>query len=621
MLAPAILRALSRSGELMKRVIVIGALTGLMLPASMGAQDAKDSSTVASARTDWPTVGNDPGGTKHTSLADITPANVGGLAPAWSYAPGGPMPLVIDNTMYFVSAGNVVALAADSGTEIWKFPLSKATTGASVRRGVTYWPGRSGQAPRVLVTITSGRLVQLDAKTGQLVPGVGVIDLENGIMDRIPGGEAYAIAAPIAVYQNLAIFAGRTGEHNRWGIPGDLRGFDLLTGKEVWRFHTVPQPGEPNFGTWGLNGWQDRKGPGSWQPLTVDHQNGLVFVALGNAVDQNFGNSRPGTNLYAASVVALEAATGKYRWHFQITRHDIYDWDLNAPPMFGEVQRNGERIPAIIQMTKTGYIYFLNRLTGEPIFGVEERPVPPTDALGDAAWPTQPFPVKPEPITRNSMSRDEVSKISPESEKYCTEIYDQAVQMGPYTPYGMVPSLSFPSSTGGGSNDGGSFDPQRGMVFATARNLGTIGQLSAMLSSDVLPSFGKTKMPGEFYVDRDGYPCNAPPWAELFGISANTGDIVWRVPLGEYTELTAKGIPKTGTASNSGAPMSTAGGLVFIGGTSDGQFRAFDSMTGKELWSASPGFNVGDFAISYRGANGKQYVAISGPRLIAYALP
>ena len=219
------------------------------------------------------------------------------------------------------------------------------------------------------------------------------------------------------------------------------------------------------------------------------------------------------------------------------------------------------------------------------------------------------------------MTRAEVSKISPDAQAYCTEIYDQAVQMGPYTPYGMVPSISFPGSTGGGSNHGGAFDPGRGMVFATARNVATIGQLSAMLSSDVLPSFGKTKMPFDYYLDRDGYPCNAPPWSELFGINANTGDIVWRVPLGEYKELTAKGIAKTGTASNSGAPLATAGGLVFMGGTLDGQFRAFDSATGKELWSASPGFNVANYAISYRGANNKQYVVISGPRIVAYALP
>jgi glucose dehydrogenase len=575
----------------------------------------------AQSPTDWPAVAGDVGGMKYASVDQITPANVAKLLPAWTYQPGGPTPIVIDNLMYFVAAGAVVALNADTGVEAWKFPLIRATAGGAIRRGMTYWPGVAPHRPRVLVTMSGGKLVQLDAVTGQLVPDVGVIDLENGIMDRIPEGEPYTIASPVAVYKNLAIFPGRTGEHNRWGIPGDLRGFDLLTGKEMWRFHTVPHPGDPNFGTWGLNGWQDRKGPGSWQPLTVDNENGLVFVALGNAVDQNYGNSRPGANLYSASVVALDAATGAYRWHYQTARHDIYDGDLNAPPMFAAVNRNGQRIPAIVQMTKVGLLFFLNRLTGEPLFGIEERPVPPTDALGDAAWPTQPFPIKPEPITRLSMTRAEVSRISPEAQKYCTEIYDQAVQMGPYTPYGMVPSISFPGSTGGGSNHGGAFDPARGLVFATARNVATIGQLSAMLSSDVLPSFGKTKMPFDYYLDKDGYPCNAPPWSELFGINANTGDIVWRVPLGEYKELTAKGIPKTGTASNSGAPLATAGGLVFIGGTLDGQFRAFDSMTGKELWSVSPGFNVGNYAISYKGANGKQYVVISGPRLIAYALP
>jgi quinoprotein glucose dehydrogenase len=558
---------------------------------------------------------------KYSTADQVTPANVSQLTQAWTYANGGPAPIVVGNLMYFVAGGNVVALNADAGTEAWKFTLADAAPGGAIRRGMTYWPGTPPQVPRVLVTMSAGKLVQLDAGTGKLVPEAGVIDLVSGIMDRIPGGESYTIASPVAVYRNLAIFPGRTGEHNRWGIPGDLRGFDLLTGKEVWRFHTVPQPGDPNFGTWGMNGWQDRKGPGSWQPLTVDNENGLVFVALGNAVDQNYGNSRPGSNLYSASVVALEAATGKYKWHFQTAHHDIYDGDLNAPPMFAQVERSGRRIPAIVQMTKTGLLFFLNRLTGEPLFEVEERPVPPSDALGDAAWPTQPFPVKPEPITRLSMTRAEVSKISPEAEKYCTEIYDQAVQMGPYTPYGMVPSISFPGSTGGGSNNGGSFDPGRGMVFATARNVATIGQLSAMLSSDVLPSFGKTKMPFEYYLDRDGYPCNAPPWAELFGINANTGDIVWRVPLGEYKELAEKGIAKTGTATNTGAPVATAGGVVFIGGTADGQFRAFDAMTGKELWTASPGFNVGGNAVVYQGANGKQYVVISGPRLIAYALP
>jgi quinoprotein glucose dehydrogenase len=555
---------------------------------------------------------------KYSPLADVTPANVATLKQAWTYETGGPSPIVIDNVMYFNAGGNVIAINPETGAEIWKFQLSSATTGAPVRRGLTYWPGNAASLPRILVTLTQGKLVQLDAKTG--VMAAPVMDLVNGIMDKF-SGEAYAVAAPVAVYKNVIVVTGRTGEQGRWGIPGDPRGFDLLTGKELWRFHVVPYAGDENFGTWGLNGWQDRRGPGTWQPMTVDHENGLVFIALGNATDQNYGASRPGDNLYAASVIALDVMTGKRKWHFQVTHHDIYDWDLNAAPMFAETTQNGRKIPVIIQSTKQGYVFILNRLTGDPIFGVEERIVPPTDAVGDTAARTQPFPVKPVPLSRDSMSRAEIAKISPESEKYCTELYDQSVNIGPYTPYGMVPSLSFPGSTGGGSNDGGAVDPVRGMTFQNVRNVGTIAQLTPMMSSGTLPSFGKTKMPGEYFLDKNGYPCNAPPWAELFGINVNTGDIVWRVPLGEYKELTARGIPRTGTATNSGAPMATAGGLVFMGGTSDGQFRAFDSMTGKELWSASPGFNVGDWAISYKGANGKQYIVVSGARMVAYALP
>jgi quinoprotein glucose dehydrogenase len=196
----------------------------------------------------------------------------------------------------------------------------------------------------------------------------------------------------------------------------------------------VPQPGEPNFGTWGPDGWQDRRGPGSWVNMTVDVANGLVFVPMGQPTDQNFGNSRPGTNLYSSSLLALDAATGKLKWHFQMTHHDIYDWDANAPPTLIDVTRNGEKIPALAQSTKQGLMFILNRLTGEAIFGVEERPVPPLDAPGDQTWPTQPFPVKPAPISRTSMTRDEVNKTSPASEKVCKALYDTMVQSGPYTP-------------------------------------------------------------------------------------------------------------------------------------------------------------------------------------------
>jgi glucose dehydrogenase len=356
--------------------------------------------------------------------------------------------------------------------------------------------------------------------------------------------------------------------------------------------------------------------------MSVDTANDLVFIALGNATDQNYGNSRPGENLYATSLLALQASTGKRKWHFQMTHHDIYDWDLASPPALIDATKDGQRVPAVAQMTKQGLMFMFHRLTGEPLFGVEERPVPRFDAPGDQAWPTQPFPVKPTGLAREGMTRKEVSKISPEAEKYCTEIFDKSVNMGPYTPYGMVPSLVFPGSEGGGGWGGVSSSPALGLVFVNTRHLGVIAQLQSSMSSGVLPSFGKQKVPTNFYVDQQGYPCNAPPWAELIAVSTSTGDVTWRTPLGEYEELTKKGIKGTGTAVNDGGPIATASGLVFIGSTSDLGFRAFDGKSGKELWRATLDADVLMTPLTYQGANGKQYVAaVAGGGDTAFHIP
>ena len=450
-------------------------------------------------------------------------------------------------------------------------------------RGISYWPGATQAVARIVIATTNGFLIQLDAKTGKPLPEpIGVVNLSTGVTEKFGGG--YATNTAPAIYKNLAIVAARTGEQGRYGLPGDPRAFNVITGEEVWRFHVVPGPEDENFGTWGLNGWQDRRGPGVWVPMTVDPVNDLVFVPLGNATDQNFGNSRPGLNLYATTLLAIQASTGKRKWHFQLTHHDICDWDVNSPPALIEAMKDGQRVPAVAQMTNQGLLFIFNRLTGEPIFGVEERPVPRFDALGDQAWPTQPFPLKPAGLTRDSMTRAEVSKISPEAEKYCTEVFDKAVNMGPYTPYGMLPSLVFPGSEGGGGWGGVAANPALGLVFVNTRHLGVIAQLQPMMSSNVLPSFSKSKVPTNFYTDPQGYPCNAPPWSELVAVSTSTGDIVWRTPLGEYKDLTAKGILGTGTALNDGGPIATASGLVFIGATADLSFRAFDAKTGKELW-------------------------------------
>jgi glucose dehydrogenase len=585
----------------------------------LGLAAALGATLAAQTAGDWPTVGNDPGSSKYSLLTQITPANVATLKTAWTYDLGVPAsgytvtPIVINNAMYLPAGTTIISLKADTGTELWKFDLASIPAIASTNpspggRGISYWSGTAQTGPRIVIATTNGFLVQLNAKTGKPIVGpAAVVNLSTGVMEKF-GGQ-WATNMPPAIYKNLAIVAGRTGEQGRYGTPGDPRAFNLLTGKEVWRFHVVPQPGDANFGTWGPDGWQDRRGPGIWTPVTVDPVNDLVFFPLGNATDQNFGNSRPGTNLYATSLLVLQASTGKYKWHFQTTHHDIYDWDLSSPPSLIDVTRDGQKVPVVAQMTKVGLLFMFNRLTGEPLFGTEERPVPRFDAPGDQAWPTQPFPLKPTGLTRDGMTRKEVSKISPEAEKYCTDLFDKSVNMGPYTPYGMVPSLVFPGSEGGGGWGGASGNPALGLVFVNTRHVGVIAQLQSSTSSGVLPSFGKTKVPTNFYVDQQGYPCNAPPWSELVAVSATTGDIVWRTPLGEYKELTAKGILGTGTAVNDGGPIATASGLVFIGATSDFGFRAFDAKTGRELWRATLDNDVLMTPLSYQGANGKQFVA------------
>ena len=613
----------------MKRLLALAAALRPALGVGLAAQKpaapapakpaaAATARPVAAAPTrDWPTVGNDPGSMKFSPLTQITPENVTQLATAWTYDMGIPAagytvtPIVVANVMYFPVGTTIVGLRADTGKEVWKFDLKTlkdiGPNPSAGGRGISYWPGTARVKPRIVIDTTNGFIVQLDARTGEPVPGpAGMINLATGVTEKFGGG--YSTNTPPALYKNLAIIAARTGEQGRYGLPGDPRAFDLLTGKEVWRFRVVPQPGDENFGTWGLNGWQDRRGPGVWVPMTVDPVNDLVLIPLGNATDQNYGGSRPGLNLYATTLLALRASTGKRVWHQQLTHHDIYDWDVNCPPAMIEATIDGKKVPAVAQMTKQGLFFMFNRLTGEPLFGVEERPVPRFDAPGDQAWPTQPFPVKPTGVTRDSMTRKEVSKISPEAEKYCTELFDKSVNMGPYTPYGMLPSLVFPGSEGGGSWAGVAFDPTRELVFLNTRHLGVIAQLQPSVSSGVLPSFGKQKVPTNFYVDQQGYPCNQPPWSEIMAISAATGDIVWRTPLGEYPELTKKGILGTGTAINDGGPIATASGLVFIGATADFGFRAFDAKTGKELWRATLPDDSLMTPLTYAGADGKQYV-------------
>jgi quinoprotein glucose dehydrogenase len=608
---------------------------------------------------DWVQVNGNAANSKYSALKQITPANVSNLTKAWSHPGGGGSltALAVDGVVYYPSGTNVFALNGETGKEIWKTDLSTLITaqpedavnaargadfgkgraegprgpapkpgflalGNSAKYGVAYWRGTGSIGPRIVIATGGGYLIQLDAKTGQLIKDFGnngALDLRIGVMEKMNLSD-YTPGAQATIYKNYAIVAPRTSENGRYGTPGDPRAFDLLTGKMVWRFHVIPHPGEDNFGQWGMEGWEDRRGAGSWVPMSVDTANGLVFMATGNATDQDYGGTRPGTNLYATSVLALDGDTGKLRWYFQTTHHDIYDWDVPSPPVpFEMTDKSGGKIPAVAQSTKNGYLFILNRLTGKPLLPIEERHIPPTDAPGEQASPTQPVPLYPAgTISRVSMTRDEVANLSPVSHKLCLDIYDNVVQMGEGTPYGMVPSLVFPSSTGGANSGGVTFDPNTNTLFLNVQDLGTIAMLTPALSVGEYETLSKSKIPFE---DADGHPCSAPPWGEVEAIDPTTGEFKWRQPIGEYKELTAKGIPPTGQVPHGGAIV-TAGGLLFDAGTEDKMLRAFDPNTGKVLWKSElPGAGLST-PMTFQGKDGKQYVVIATTRTLeAFALP
>lgn len=595
------------------------------------------------AQTDWPAYGHDPGQTRYSPLRQIDTGNVGRLRRAWTYHTGETgrqfetSPLVIGDTLYLTTQNQrVVALDAVSGHEIWTYDPKVARV--REHRGVSYWPGDSRTPPRIVMGTADGRLIALDARTGKPAGEFGdngAVDLRAGVADDFPKA-AYGITSPPAIYKDLAIVGPSTQEGPDHGPSGDPRAYDIHTGKLVWRFHTVPRPGEPGNDTWGPGGWKDRAGPSLWGLISVDTERGMVFVPTGNPADSFYGGNRKGTDLYANSVVALDAATGELRWYYQMVHHDIFDYDVAGAPALITVVRNGRKIPAVAEITKMGLLFILNRETGQPIFGVEERPVPKSDVPGEDAWPTQPFPIKPPALARNTISRDDVFERTAESKRYCLELFDRLRNEGPYTPYGLTKAtLEFPGAMGGGNWGGVSFDPSLGYIFVNTTNMGAWGHMAQTPAGSPTPYRNESGYAR--FLDQDGYPCQRPPWGELSAVNANTGDVVWRVPLGNFDEIAAAGFPNAGTP-NVGGSVATAGGLVFIAATNDFRFRAFDSKTGKELWSARLDATGNASPITYRGRDGRQYIVIAsgGPAhlrnvgdntknvadsLIAFALP
>ncbi|HWX89795.1 MAG TPA: PQQ-binding-like beta-propeller repeat protein [Rhizomicrobium sp.] len=566
---------------------------------------------------EWPTYGHDYGDTRYSPLAQITPANVAGLRPVWTYhmrPPGARRgfassentPLVMGGVMY-VSApyGRVVALDAETGKQRWAYEVPSGDQPAT--RGVSYWPGAK---PEIVFGTRAGLLIALHAENGAPVKSFGkegVIDLHSDtVMQGFPKAALGVTSAPV-IYKNLIITGSRNQETPQQGASGQVRAFDVRTGREVWHFNGVPQPGEKFHDSWDGDSWIKRSGVNVWTGLTLDAKRGIAYLPFAAPTFDQSGNDRKGPSLFSNSLVAVNAATGKYLWHFQALHHDLWDYDLPLTTLV-EVKKsnakNGRTIPAIAVMSKASLLFLLDRVTGKPIYDIKEVPVPTdTDMIGEAPSPTQPMSVTP-PLGRTSFAMSELANLTPQQKEGCDKIIKSMnITGGKFLQPQRVDSgvARFPGSWGGIDWSHAAFDPKSGTYVLN---------ISDMASPQVM-----VRKADGTYDMRDGYqwfwdkvshmPCQRPPWGSLWAVNVNTGAILWRSTLGVTDGLAD---PNTGRP-NVGGPIATGGGLIFIGATDDKRLRAFDTKTGKELWTFMLPASLYGTPLTYQGRHGKQYVA------------
>ena len=583
---------------------------------------------------EWPMYRGDLAGTGYSVMAEINVSNVGALQRAWTYSLASSTdgargtnsqatPIVVGDVMYTPSADRVVALDPMTGAQLWSHSVTDA---APSRRGVAYWSGEGDTAPRVI--FTAGRLlIALDAASGAPVSEFG----SGGEVDMVVPYNSVPL-----VYQNV-VFVGANTPPGTSGGVGNARAYDARTGDKLWEFSSVPQPGSVGHDTWEGDSWEGRLGANAWPfYFTMDAERGLVYLPLAAPLPFPYGGDRPGANLFANSVVAVDILTGEYRWHFQTIHHDLWDHDPPAAPVLFEAPLpGGMTVPALGLTTKSGYVYLLNRETGEPLFGVEERPVAASDVPGEVSYPTQPIPVKPPPASRVSYEPSDLvtaEDTSPEHVAACTELLESVGEIynaGPFTPWafrgpGVAPrtTLLFPGLLGGHNWGGGAFDPNSGYVFVFSRDVGTFGWMEEAPADAAVPYRRGGPRPGNFEVDMGDsrWPCQKPPWGRMTAIDASTGDVAWQVPLGvtDALPLDRRNTGRPGRA----AAIVTGGGLLFVASTDDNRFRALEAVSGRELWVDALEARGNANPMTYGGADGRQYVVIVAiDQIIAYRLP
>lgn len=672
---------------------------------------------------DWPVYGGSPGNLHYSSLTQINTKNVSQLQKVWSYDTGEKggletSPLIVGGVLYaYTPTQKVVALDAATGKLIWKFASPGGGVPARAERGLAYW--HDGREARIFAGVAS-YVYAIDAATGKGISSFGEdgrIDLRENLRGD-PKDQSVSITSPGVVYKDLLILGDATPEQLP-APPGDIRAYDVRTGKLRWSFHTIPHPGEFGYETWPKDAWTYSGAANNWCGMTLDAERGIVYVPTGSAATDWYGADRVGDDLFANTLLALDAETGKRVWHFQGVRHDLWDRDFPAPPALVTVVRNGREIPAVAQTTKQGYLFVFNRLDGTPLFPIEYRKFPASTVPGEVAAAEQPVPTKPAPFARQKLTEDLLTTRTPEAHQWALEQFRTFVSDGQFVPNRIgQQTVMFPGYDGGGEWGGPAFDPQTHIIYINSNDVGLtnaliphvpgtggrslyLSQCSVCHRADLkgtppqFPSLigikekmqpsqiaeivqhGKGRMPPfpnikeaqltrlveylrnagsmeeplaagssppdkgairtydttgyKKFLDPEGYPANATPWGTLNAINLNTGEYVWRVTLGQYPELVAKGLPDTGS-ENYGGPVVTAGGVLFIGATVlDKKFRAFDKATGKLLWEASLPLSANATPATYE-VNGRQYVVIAaggdrdpstpkGGVYVAFALP
>jgi len=566
---------------------------------------------------EWPAYGHDYGDTRYSPLKQITPSNVAGLKPAWTYhmrtadrasrgfAPSQNTPIVVKGVMYVSTPyGRVVALDAETGRQLWAYQVPGGDQPAT--RGVAYWPGDGKSGPQIIFGTRGGLLIALRAQNGAPVKSFGkdgVVDLHSdAVMQGFPDAALGVTSAP-AIYKNLIITGSRTQETPQQGASGRVRAFDVRTGREVWHFNGVPQPGEKFHDTWEGDSWVKRSGVNVWVGLTLDAKRGIAYLPFGAPTFDQSGNDRKGESLFSNSLVAVDAATGKYLWHFQALRHDLWDYDLPLTTLV-DVKKGGRTIPAIAVMSKASLLFLLDRVTGKPIYDIKDMPVPTeTDMVGEKVSPTQPMSITP-PLGRTSFKMSELANLTPQQKAGCEKlIQDQkVVDAGYFQPPRVDTAVArFPGNWGGIDWSHAAFDPRSGYYIVNASEMGSQQMMIRKPDGSYDMRYGYQW----FWDKASGMPCQMPPWGNLYAINVNSGAIVWRSVLGVTDGLAD---PKTGRP-NVGGPIVTGGGLVFIGSTDDKRLRAFDTRTGKELWTFKLPASLYGTPLTYQGKSGKQYVA------------